>query len=100
MPEEVKFTEEELKTLNEIQDSYIQVRGDFGQLYMSRVRLNSQFAELDKLEDDLNKNFEDLQNKERKFLDETTKKYGQGSLNPESGVFTPTPEENTSDKSE
>ena len=100
MPEEVKFTEEELKTLNEVQDGYVQLRGDFGQLYMSRVRLNSQFADLDKLEDDLNKNFEDLQNKERKFLDETTKKYGQGSLNPESGVFTPTPEENTSDKSE
>ena len=100
MPEEVKFTEEELKTLNEVQDGYVRLRGDFGQLYMSRVRLNSQFAELDKLEDDLNKNFEDLQNKERKFLDETTKKYGQGSLNPESGVFTPTPEENTSDKSE
>ena len=26
---------------------------------------------------------------ETKFLDEITKKYGQGSLNPETGVFTP-----------
>tara|TARA_R100000008_G_C3560433_1_gene155813 strand:+ start:929 stop:1231 length:303 start_codon:yes stop_codon:yes gene_type:complete len=100
MAEEVKFSEEELKTLNEIQDGYIQSRGDFGQLYMSRVRLNNQFEELDQLEADLNKNFEDLQIKEKKFLDETTKKYGQGSLNPETGVFTPTPDENTSDKAE
>ena len=30
-----------------------------------------------------------LQEEEKKFLDGITKKYGEGSLNPETGVFTP-----------
>ena len=33
--------------------------------------------------------FNKIQNDEQKFLDGITKKYGQGSLNPETGVFTP-----------
>jgi hypothetical protein len=33
--------------------------------------------------------FNKIQNDEQKFLDEITKKYGQGTLNPETGVFTP-----------
>jgi len=30
----------------------------------------------------------DIQSKEKTFLDKITKKYGQGTLNPETGVFT------------
>ena len=30
----------------------------------------------------------DKQEKERNFLEDITKKYGEGSLNPETGVFT------------
>jgi len=34
-------------------------------------------------------NFGKIQEDEQKFLDGITKKYGQGTLNPETGVFTP-----------
>ena len=96
MPDEVKFTEEEIKKLNSIQDGYVQMRGDFGQLHMSRIRVNTQLDDLNKLEEDLQKSFEKLQTDERSFLNETTEKYGQGTLNPETGVFIST-EENTPD---
>jgi len=83
MPEEVKFTEEELKNVQDIQQSYLNVQNQFGQLKMAQIRLDEQEVEL---EDALNQ----IQSEEKKFLDGITKKYGQGTLNPETGVFTPT----------
>ena len=82
MPEEVKFTEEELKQVQNIQASYVNVQNQFGQLKMAQIRLDNQEVEL---EDSL----KSIQDEEKKFLDGITDKYGQGTLNPETGVFTP-----------
>ena len=38
-----------------------------------------------------------LQNEEKKFLDSVNEKYGEGTLNPETGVFTPIESENKSE---
>ena len=57
MAEETKFTEEELKQIKEIQDSYFKI-----------------------------------QTNEKTFLNGITEKYGEGSLDPETGVFTPSAE--------
>ena len=83
MPEEVKFTEEELTQVQNIQRSYTSLQTQFGQLQLAKIRLDEQ-------ESDLKLNLRDIQSEEKKFLDGITEKYGQGSLNPEPGVFTPT----------
>ena len=83
MPEEVKFTEEELKQVQDIQQNYLNVQNQFGQLKMAQIRLDEQ-------EVDLEEALKSIQSEEKKFLDGITDKYGQGSLNPETGVFTPT----------
>ena len=90
MPEEVKFTEEELTQVQNIQASYVNVQNQFGQLKMAQIRLDNQEVEL---EDAL----KSIQDEEKKFLDGITGKYGQGTLNPETGVFTPTESENKSE---
>jgi len=82
MPEEVKFTEDELKQVQDIQANYVNVQNQFGQLKMAQIRLDNQEVEL---EDSL----KSIQDEEKKFLDGITDKYGQGTLNPETGVFTP-----------
>ena len=83
MPEEVKFTEEELKQVQNIQVSYQNVQNQFGQLKLAQIRLDNQ-------EVDLEEALKQVQSEEKKFLDGITSKYGQGTLNPETGVFTPT----------
>ena len=90
MPEAVKFTEEELKQVQDIQQSYANVQNQFGQLKLAQIRLDNDEVTL---EDTL----KSIQDEEKKFLDGITKKYGQGSLNPETGVFTPTESENKSE---
>ena len=47
MPEEVKFTEEELKQVQNIQTSYQNVQSGFGQLKMAKIRLDKQESELE-----------------------------------------------------
>jgi len=83
MAEEVKFTEEELKQVQDIQNKYISIQNQFGQLKLTQINLDNQ-------EIDLEEALKNLQTEEKKFLDLTTEKYGQGTLNPETGVFTPT----------
>ena len=83
MPEEVKFTEEELTQVQNIQQSYANVQNQFGQLKLAQIRLDNDEVTL---EDAL----KSIQDEEKKFLDGITEKYGQGTLNPETGVFTST----------
>ena len=89
MPEEVKFTEEELKQVQDIQTSYADVTNKLGQLSISKERLKQQEELLLKQHNDLFSTFGKVQEDEQKFLDTITEKYGQGTLNPETGVFTP-----------
>ena len=81
MPEEVKFTEEELTQVQNIQTSYQNVQNQFGQLKLTQIRLDQQEIELGDA-------LKQIQSEEKKFLDGITNKYGQGTLNPETGVFT------------
>jgi len=89
MSEEVKFTEEEIKQVKEIQDEYFGVQQKFGQIYLAKLRIDNQEKEILKDEDTTLKELGGVQNKESEFLKGITKKYGDGSLNPETGVFTP-----------
>ena len=82
MPEEVKFTKEELTQVQNIQKGYATVQNQFGQLKLTQIRL-------DKSEVELEDALKNVQQEESKFLDGITKKYGQGSLDPKTGVFTP-----------
>ena len=97
MPEEVKFTEEELKQVQTIQQGYADIQTKFGQLKMAHLSLeqqqNSLYEENDKIEESL----KSLQDEEKKYLDTINEKYGQGTLNPETGVFIPSESENKSE---
>ena len=83
LEEKNKFTEDELKQVQTIQQSYANVQNQFGQLKLAQIRLDEQ-------EIDLENSLKSIQDEEKKFLDGITEKYGQGTLNPETGVFTPT----------
>ena len=86
---EVKFTEEELKKLKSIQKKYFDVQNAFGQVAIAKINLNQQFEDLNKYEDDLQKNFSENRKDEQNFVDEVTKKYVDGKLNLETGTFIP-----------
>tara|TARA_R100001377_G_scaffold67732_1_gene43031 strand:+ start:575 stop:886 length:312 start_codon:yes stop_codon:yes gene_type:complete len=83
-----KFSEEELKEVTKLREEYFKIQDQFGLLSISKIRLNEQLEQMDEHENSVHKQFKENQINEKKFLDEVTKKYGEGTLNPETGVFT------------
>ena len=80
MAEEIKFTDEELKSLSELSQGYQNIQSAFGQLRVQKILLEQQ--------------------KERDLVKELNDKYGPGQLDPASGVFTPTPQEEVAEEVE
>ena len=89
MAEETKFTKEEMNTISEIQEKYLEIQQKLGQVSLSKLKLEQQVEAINVLEKELLENFKQTQKEEKDFVDNITKKYGDGTLNPESGIFTP-----------
>ena len=89
MSEPVKFTNEEMETIQGIQKKYFDIQGELGRISITKIRLNQQLEEIDKMEETNRQNYVDHQTTEKDFVDSITKKYGEGNLNPQTGVFTP-----------
>ena len=89
MAEETKFTKEEMNTISEIQEKYLEIQQKLGQISLSKLKLEQQVEAIDKVEKELLEYFKKTQKEEKDFVDNITKKYGDGTLNPDSGIFTP-----------
>jgi|MDTC01.2.fsa_nt_gb hypothetical protein len=87
---EVKFTDDELKALRDLQDGYQEKQAQFGQLRVQKILLNQQVEALEKTEEQFEKDYVSLQEKEQEIVKQLNEKYGPGSLDPQTGVFTPT----------
>ena len=89
MAEDTKFTKEEMETISKIQETYLEIQQKLGQVSLSKLKLEQQSEAIDKMEKEILENFKKTQKEEKDFVDEVTKKYGDGTLNPENGIFTP-----------
>ena len=89
---EIKFTEEELKSLAELQDKSVGITNRFGQLAIAKINLEKQSEAVEEEEFKLHEELEALRSEEQKQLETITEKYGPGTLDPQTGVFTPTVE--------
>jgi len=86
---ETKFSEEELKSLQDLQNSYQQKQLQFGQLEVQRLLVSQQLEQLDNAKTKLEVEYGEVQYTERKLVADLNEKYGPGNLDPATGVFTP-----------
>jgi phosphopantetheine adenylyltransferase len=91
MPE-VKFTEEELKQIGEFRQKYVDIQMGFGQLEINKMRLHQQLSGAEDTVNSLRESFQTVQTTEREFIQQINDKYGDGVLDPATGVFTPSEE--------
>ena len=82
MAKDIKFSDDELKQISDIRTAYAEITNRFGQIQLTKYNIQKQEeqAELD---------FESIKVKEQEVLKGITEKYGPGSLDPNTGVFTP-----------
>ena len=91
--EPIKFTADEMKEVSDMKDTYSRVQIQFGQAAITKIKLEEEIDNLNDYVGTLRKQFVETQKKEMKFLDDVKEKYGDGELNPETGIFTPFTEE-------
>jgi len=89
MADDIKFSEEEMKSLRELQDSYTQKQAELGQVSVQRILLNQQLDALEEKQTFLENEYKKIQQQEQDLVKKLNEKYGPGQLDPESGVFTP-----------
>ena len=93
MAEAIKFTEEELQSLQNLQSTYNQITLTMGQISLSKIQLENR-------EQSVLNTLAEVREQENTLAKELTEKYGKGSLNIETGEFTPVVEEATEEASQ
>lgn len=100
MADEIKFTDEELKSLQELSQNYQNIQSSFGQIKVQKILNQQQADALEEAEVKMDADYKDIQDNERKLVEELNKKYGPGQLDPQTGVFTPAPQEEAAEEVE
>ena len=89
----IHLTEGEMETLKEIMETYNQCSGAFGQVEVQKMNLTQQGEALEEQRSAIEEEWKANQSKEARFSSKLTTKYGPGSINPETGEYTPQPEQ-------
>jgi predicted nucleic acid-binding Zn-ribbon protein len=92
MAESIKFTAEELKSLQEIQNQYQTKTIEFGQMKVQKILLTQQLDSLERQMEQMEVDYTNIQQTERELVKTLNEKYGPGSLDPSTGTFTPVQE--------
>jgi len=83
-----KLTDDEIKELKSIITQYTEIELKIGRMTIDKILLTKQLSSID---DDINKAKEEyfsMVDKEKSFARMITEKYGKGSIDPETGLFT------------
>ena len=89
MSETKKFTEQELKEVQELRDRMSKLVANFGELKLETILHEQKTKRLDALEDTFNTEYADIPTKELELVKQFNDKYGRGTLDLESGTFSP-----------
>ena len=82
MADPIKFTPEEIQEIQNLQQLYTAVVNQAGQVHLEEITLHERKGQVEA-------NFEEVKRKEQEILSNLNTKYGQGSINLETGEFTP-----------
>ena len=77
-----KFTEEEISKIKALSDHMNKLTISFGQLYLAKSKLEEQEA-------NLKNHLKSVETEEKNLANSLTEKYGKGTLDAETGEFTP-----------
>jgi protein subunit release factor A len=86
---ELKFTDEELQSLQGLQTGYQEKQSVLGQLAVQKILLNQQIDALNIRTEEVETEYQTVQQEERDLVKKLNEKYGPGQLDPTTGVFTP-----------
>tara|TARA_R100001480_G_scaffold3252_1_gene8766 strand:+ start:305 stop:589 length:285 start_codon:yes stop_codon:yes gene_type:complete len=86
---DVKFTKDELNSIEELRNNYNSVTNALGMLEVSRMQTEKRLETIEGDKIRLETQYEQLTMVEKELINSLTEKYGQGSIDINTGVFTP-----------
>jgi hypothetical protein len=89
MAETKQFTKEELEEVQNLRGRMSQLVANFGELKLEQILHEKKSESLKNLDASLNKEYSDIQTKELELVKVFNEKYGKGTLDLDSGTFTP-----------
>ena len=84
----IKLSDQELKQIQDLRTKYATLTAQLGQLKVEQIIINEQVNRLSELEEKFTKEYLNIQIEEEQFAESITKKYGEGEIDVESGLFT------------
>lgn len=88
----IKFTDEQMESLKTLNQTYQQIQAEFGALSVRKIVLDREIEAIAVRGDELEAKYIENTQTEQTLVKELTEQYGPGTLNPETGEFTPTAE--------
>ncbi len=82
MADPIKFNDEELGQIREIQQLYASLVHQAGQVHIEKINLNERTGQVEA-------NLQEIRKREQELVSTLTESYGKGSINLETGEFTP-----------
>lgn len=89
MSEKIKFSEDELKQIANLQSKYEHTLFRMGETQIRRYMINEEIEKLKTIENELKEKYMGIQKEEEDILNELSNKYGEGELDIKTGTFTP-----------
>lgn len=89
MSETKKFTDKELKEVQGLRDRMSRLVANFGELKLEQILHEQKAENINKAEETLNTEYSNIQVKEMELVKVFNEKYGRGTLDLDSGTFTP-----------
>ncbi len=89
MSEGTKITDEELSSVKALREEIVGVISNVGQLKLTHDLMEEDLTTVKSRLNEQTTKYKELLKKEKQLIDELLQKYGMGSLDVETGVFTP-----------
>ena len=90
MADEKKFSEEELKNIQNIADTYSSLQTELGNLGVQKILVDERIQAIQDREESIRGEWKKNQTTEQELVKTLSDKYGEGTLDPKTGNFVPT----------
>ncbi len=87
----IKFTDEQLEDLKKLNQTYQAVQAELGALDVRQLILSRELDAIEERRLELEETYVQNTVNEKTMVEALTAQYGPGTLNPETGEFTPSP---------
>ena len=89
MANETTFSEEELKQINEVAETYNSLQTELGNLSVQKILVDDRILAIQDREAEIRKEWKKNQVTEGDLVKTLSEKYGEGTLDPKTGNFVP-----------